>query len=215
MELNEVLHELQYVNSPNFLAGTALEYDRDFGHVFRKAQAECKLHCGYALNGSSYDRSLGNVPVVYVCEADSETEARKIHQKGWNQNVVPFLSVISRGWIRLYPGFRYDRDVGSDPMQGALRLIDDFNQIAIQLNPFRAESVDSGFVWREMESAVTPDKRVDWQLLGNLRELDEWLRHDGVRDRHLAHSMIGKFVYLHYLRQPQILSDARFERDTL
>ena len=212
MELNEVLHELHYSNSPNFLAGTPLESDRDFGHVFRKAQAECKLHGVYALNGSSYDRSLGNVPVVYVCEADSETEARKIHQKVWNQNVVPFLLVISRGWIRLYPGFRYDRDVGSDPMQGALKLIDDFNQIAIQLNPFRAESVDSGFVWREMESAVTPDKRVDWQLLGNLRELDEWLRHDGVRDRHLAHSMIGKFVYLHYLRQRQILSDARFEQ---
>lgn len=212
MELNEVLHELQYSNSPNFLAGTALESDRDFGHVFRKAQAECKLYGVYALNGSSYDRSLGNVPVIYVCEADSETEARKIHQKVWNQNVVPFLLVISRGWIRLYPGFRYDRDVGSDPMQGALKLIDDFNQIAIQLNPLRAESVDSGFVWREMESAVTPDKRVDWQLLGNLRELDEWLRHDGVRDRHLAHSMIGKFVYLHYLRQRQILSDVRFEQ---
>jgi hypothetical protein len=212
MELNEVLHELQYSNSPNFLAGTALESDRDFGHVFRKAQAECKLHGVYALNGSLYDRSLGNVPVVYVCEADSETEARKIHQKVWNQNVVPFLLVISRGWIRLYPGFRYDRDVGSDPMQGALKLIDDFNQIAIQLNPLRAASVDSGSIWREMESAVTPDKRVDWQLLGNLRELDEWLRQDGVRDRHLAHSMIGKFVYLHYLRQRQILSDARFEQ---
>ena len=28
----------------------------------------------------------------------------------------------------------------------------------------------------------------------------------------LAHSMIGKFVYIHYLRQRQILSDARFEQ---
>ena len=212
MELNEVLHELHYSNSPNFLAGTPLESDRDFGHVFRKAQAECNLHGVYALNGSSYDRSLGNVPIVYVCEADSQTEARKIHQKVWNQNVVPFLLVISRGWIRLYPGFRYDRDVNGDPMQGALKLIDDFNQIAIQLNSLRAESVDSGFVWREMESAVTPDKRVDWQLLGNLRELDEWLRRDGVQDRHFAHSMIGKFVYLHYLRQRQILSNVRLEQ---
>jgi len=212
MELNDVLSTLQYGNSPNFLAGRALELDRDFGHVFRKAQAECKLHGVYTLNGSSYDRSLGNVPVVYVCEADSETEARKIHQKVWNQNVVPFLLVISRGWIRLYPGFRYDRDVDTDPLQGALKLIDDFNQVAVQLKPLRAESVDSGVVWREMESAVTPDKRVDWQLLGNLRELDDWLRKNGVRDRNLAHSMIGKFVYLHYLRQRQILSDTRLEQ---
>ena len=133
-----------------------------------------------------------------------------------SEGVEPKRSAVSFGHQprldSLYPGFRYDRDVGSDPMQGALKLIDDFSQIAIQLNPLRAESVDSGIVWREMESAVTPDKRVDWQLFGNLKELDEWLRHDGVQDRNLGHSMIGKFVYLHYLRQRQILSDARFEQ---
>jgi N-6 DNA Methylase len=212
MELNEVITTLHYGNSPNFFAGRALETDRDFGHVFRKAQAECKLQGVYALNGSAYDRSLGNVPVVYVCEADSEAEAREIHRKVWNQNAVPFLLVISRGWIRLYPGFRYDRDIANDPLEGALKIIADFNQTAIQLSSLRAQSIDSGLVWREMETAVTPDMRVDWRLLGNLRELDDWLRAGGVRDRMLAHSMIGKFVYLHYLRQRQILSDARLEQ---
>jgi hypothetical protein len=212
MELNDILNALQYSNSPNFLVGTTLQSDRDFGHIFRKAQAECKLQGVYTLNGSLYDRSSGNVPVVYVCEADSELEAREIHRKVWNQNVVPFLLVISRGWIRLYPGFRYDREVSSDPKQGALRILEDFNQIAIQLKSLRAESVDSGLVWREMGSAVTPDKRVDWQLLANLRELDVWLREDGVQDRTLAHSMIGKFVYIHYLRQRQILSDTMLEQ---
>jgi hypothetical protein len=211
MDLNDILNALQYSNSPNFLAGTALGSDRDFGHIFRKAQAECKLQGVYALNGSSYDRSLGNVPVVYVCEADSEGEAREIHRKVWNQNAVPFLLVISRAWIRLYPGFRYDREASSDPMQGALEILEDFNQIAIRLKSLRADSVDSGLVWREMGSAVTPDKRVDWQLLANLRELNDWLRKDGVRDRTLAHSMIGKFVYIHYLRQRQILSNTRFK----
>jgi hypothetical protein len=131
MELNDILNTLHYGNSPNFLTGRGLESDRDFGHVFRKAQEECKLQGVYALNGSPYDRSLGNVPVVYVCEADSEAEAREIHRKVWNQNTVPFLLIISRGWIRLYFGFSYDRDVESDPMEGALKIIDDFNQIAI------------------------------------------------------------------------------------
>ena len=32
MELNDILNALQYSNSPNFLAGTVLESDRDFGH---------------------------------------------------------------------------------------------------------------------------------------------------------------------------------------
>jgi len=211
MDLNDILNALQYSNSPNFLAGTALESDRDFGHIFRKAQAECNLQGVYALNGSSYDRSLGNVPVVYVCKADSETEAREIHRKVWNQNAVPFLLVISPGWIRLYPGFRYDRDVSGDRLQGALEVLGDLNQIAIRMKPLRAESVDSGLVWKELGNAVTPDKRVDWQLLANLRELNDWLQRDGVRDRNLAHSMIGKFVYIHYLRQREILSDTRLD----
>jgi len=93
-----------------------------------------------------------------------------------------------------------------------LEILEDFNQIAMRLKSLRADSVDSGLVWREMGSAVTPDKRVDWQLLANLRELNDWLRKDGVRDQTLAHSMIGKFVYIHYLRQRQILSNTRFEQ---
>ncbi len=152
------------------------------------------------------------MPVVYVCEADSEEEAREIHRKVWNQNAVPFLLVISRSWIRLYPGFRYDREVSGDPLEGALEILDDFSQVAIQLKSLRAQSVDSGLVWREMGMAVTPDKRVDWQLLANLRDLSVWLYKDGVRDRTLAHSMIGKFVYIYYLRQRQILSNTRLKQ---
>ena len=46
-------------------------------------------------------------------------------------------------------------------MQGALEILEDFNQIALRLKSLRADSVDSGLVWREMGSAVTPHKRVD------------------------------------------------------
>lgn len=209
MDLNQVLNSLQYDSSPNFFSGKALESDRDFGHVFRKARAECKLHGVYGLNGSAYDKTQGFVPVVYVCEADSEGEAREIHRKVWNQNAVPFLLVVSQGWIRLYPGFKYDRDVSRDRLRGALQAIEDFNQIASSLSMLRAESLDSGRVWAQMGAAVATERRVDWQLLDNLRDLDDWLHADGVKDRRLAHAMIGKFVYFRYLRQRGILSDAR------
>jgi hypothetical protein len=119
--------------------------------------------------------------------------------------------VVSSLSVRLYPGFRYDRDISGDPRAGALRVLTDFNQIALQPNALRAESVDSGLVWKELGADVAPEKRVDWQLLDNLRALDEWLRRDGVDDRRLAHAMIGKFVYLHYLRQRDILSNSRLE----
>ena len=210
MDLDQVLEALQYQGSPNFLTGKPLESDKDFGHVFRKAQqAECNLRGAYVLNAAAYEVSQGNTPVVYICEAKSEEEARQIHRRVWNQNIVPFLLVVSPAWVRLYPGFRYDRDVSRDPRQGALQVLTDFNQIAAQLSALRAESVDSGLVWKEFGGEVSTERRVDWQLLENLRALDEWLRQSGIGDRRLSHAMIGKFVYLHYLRQRDILSDNR------
>ncbi|MGC9950834.1 MAG: hypothetical protein ABSF64_31090, partial [Bryobacteraceae bacterium] len=77
MDLNQVLTALQYDTSTNFSSGEALEADRDLGHVFRRARADCRLHGAYVLNAPAYDASQGAVPAVYVCEADSEGEARE------------------------------------------------------------------------------------------------------------------------------------------
>lgn len=210
MDLDQVLDSLQYRGSPNFLSGKALESDRDFGHVFRKAQqADCNLRGAYVLNAGAYNVPQGNVPVVYICEAKSETEARQIHKKVWNQNVVPFLLVVSPNWVRLYPGFKYDRDVSRDPREGALQILTDFNQISGQLSALRADSVDSGLVWQAFADDAAPENRVDWRLLDNLGKLNDWLRLDGIKDQRLSHAMVGKFVYLHYLRQRDILSDSR------
>jgi hypothetical protein len=209
MDLNLILNSLHYSSSPNFIVGDALDMDRDFGHIFRKARAECNLQGAYVLNAAAYGNSNGSVPVVYVCRADSEAEAREIHRKVWNQNAVPFLIVVSAKWIRLYPGFRFERDVRADPLYGALQVLENFNQVVGHIKALQAESVDSGVVWKELGAAVTPEKRVDLQLLANLRDLDAWLRTEGIKDRRLAHGMIGKFVYIHYLRQRRILSDNR------
>ena len=120
MNLDHILTSLGYDQSANYLQGKALETDRDFGHVFRKAQKECNLHGAYVLNGTTFEKSRGSVPTVFVCQAKTEQEAREIHRKVWNQNAVPFLLVISTGWVRLYPGFQYERDVTEHPPQGSL-----------------------------------------------------------------------------------------------
>jgi hypothetical protein len=211
MILEDVLGALQYTTSLNYRSGDALGLDPNYGHILRNAQQACDLKGVYTLRGSAYDASQSDVPVVYVCYADSEQKAREIHRKVWNQNVVPFLLVVSPGWVRLYPGFRYDDHAGDDPNLGALRATRDFSQVAAELAPIRGDAVDSGAVWKEFGSDVTPESRVDWRLLKNLRALDDWLCEDGVENRALSHSMIGKFVYLRYLRQRNILSDAKLK----
>ncbi len=48
--------------------------------------------------------------------------------------------------------------------------------------------------------------RVDWKLLGELRVLDNWLQDTGGLDKGVAHALIGKYVYLQYLKDRDILS---------
>ena len=100
----ELIDELGYKGSPNFVTGDELGRVPSYGHIFRRAQQprregekSCGLHGVYTLRQRpSDDLSLGEgslTPVVYVCEAASEAEADQIHRLVWNQDVVPFLIV--------------------------------------------------------------------------------------------------------------------------
>ena len=203
MQLPELLNSLAYDVSPNYLTGKRLSADPTYGHIFRRAEKECGLHGVYSITGSQFGGGRGSIPFVYVCQVHSEAEARGVHQKVWNQNTTPFLVVVSPATVRVYPGFRYERSAKDDPNAGALPN---------SLNALAALSIDSGAVWKQLGSEITPDRRVDWKLLDNLRELDRFLTKDGVEDPRVSHAMIGKLVYLWYLRQRDILSDARLKQ---
>ena len=53
--------------------------------------------------------------------------------------------------------------------------------------------------------------RVDWRLLDNLERLGQVLREDMELGPRAAHALIGKYVYLRYLRDREILSDERLD----
>ena len=210
-QLKATLTALGYEDSPSFLKGPRLLRDRDFGHIYRKAEADCGLVGVYVLKGSALRPEAGDIPVVYVCEAQSRDEADAIHRLVWNQNIVPFLLVVCPDVLRLYAGFRYiPQTVAKRTHQsrGVLQPAIDFDRVAEVLHAFRAAEIDSGRLWTAWGEEVTPEKRVDWMLLDNLRKLGDLLLQEGL-SRSLAHSLIGKFVYLHYLRARQILSDRK------
>ena len=210
----QVLGELQYLDSPNFLRPgrrNTFEDAADFSHIFRRARDHCHLHGVYSLRQSETKGRDTIVPVVYVCEATDEQDAERIHRLVWNQNVVPFLLVISPKSIRLYPGFRYEApQPEADPAQsGVLRAASNFNTALEFLDSFRSARIDDGTVFERWGHEVTPQTRVDWKLLSSLNDLDEWLRNNGIDDPHVSHALIGKYVYLQYLRHRDILSDRR------
>ena len=109
-------------------------------------------------------------------------------------------------FVRLYSGFKYAKGHANN---GLLSNLSGPEEASSALRAFSASSIDKGQVWSEWGQAVTPDTRVDWRLLTNLQDLDEELQNAGVGDRNTSHALIGKFVYLRYLRDRRILSDRK------
>jgi hypothetical protein len=212
MEQADLLNRLDYDSSPNFLrAGhEELEAALAYGHIFRLAVRERRLQGVYALRPPGPSGAMPIVPVVYVCAAESDEEADRTHRLVWNQDVVPFLIVETPRSIRLYSGFRHQRrrDGSVDGLLWVLQTIEEVRKLA---DDFRAESIDSGALWRNWGKEVQPEGRVDWRLLDNLKTLDRWLQKEGGLQDRLSHALIGKYVYLRYLRDRDILSDRKLQ----
>lgn len=224
--LSELLTELGYDRSPHYLArGRGLESAPDFGHIYRRAVgSQCQLQGVYLLRPPQAQAS--SIPVVYICQADSEEHAQQIHRLVWNQGLVPFLMVVSPRTIRLYSGFRYrvrDEKGGEDTSGvntgddapalglGLLEVLRDVSSVSQQLADFYADAIDSGQLWAQRGQTLDVSGRVDWNLLDNLSRLGQNLMRDGSLTKPVAHALIGKYVYLHYLRDRQILSDRKLE----
>jgi len=211
MDLTRILSKLGYSDSPHFLRrGTAeLRTAPHFGHVFRKAsKGPCQLEGVYTLRRDPQSRTEPLVPVVYVCKADTPQAAAEIHRLVWNQDIVPFVLVHSPGEVRFYSGFRYQPQ-REGLQQGVLRTLTRFNEVSELAESLGADAIDSGKIWREWGGEVTPQTRVDWKLLDSLKKLDQWLRQHGGLEKDVSHALIGKYVYLRYLRDRKILSDDR------
>ncbi len=219
----ELIHKLGYEGSPNFLTGNKLGRVPSYGHIFRRAQqrgregeTSCGLQGVYTLRqrpSEDISRGKGSLtPVVYVCEAASEADADRIHRLVWNQDVVPFLIVRTPQNVRVYSGFAYREDE-SAKKRSASRILKEaigVQEIASKLLPgFSAQRIDDGTLWRDKGQFVTPKMRVDWRLLDRLKELGRVLREDMNLPSQAAHALIGKYVYLRYLRDRDILSDKR------
>jgi hypothetical protein len=210
----KLIQELGYDDSPNFVKGGSLAQIPSLAHVFRRAEQHCGLVGVYALRQDASLRDGSLVPVVYVCESKSEDDALLVHRRVWNQDVVPFVIVRTPQNVRIYSGFGY-REGADKSKRTATRILNEAvaaDDIASKLTPsFHADRIDDGTLWRQKGQHVTPEMRVDGRLLGNLERLGQVLRDQMKLGPHVANALIGKYVYLRYLRDRTILSDERLD----
>jgi hypothetical protein len=212
MDIGGLIDTLGYKDSTNFLSIDRLDHATEHAHIFRRAVRTCRLHGVYVLHEHDQASHHTSTPIVYVASAESKHDADLIHKRVWNQNVVPFLLVRTPECVRLYSGFWYQRAsrdrYSDDEQRGVLEAAVRFSEVATRLRSFHARSIDNGTLWGERGSDVSPTKRVDWRLLDNLKQLADWLRSRKLEPR-TAHALIGKFIYLRYLRDRDILSERR------
>ena len=210
MLLEEVLDALDYSHSPYYLK-TAQKREPEVASLFRAAHS-AGVDGIYVFQSSSEKNTTFSVrPAVYVAEAKTPEEAQIIHRNLWNLGQAPFLIVVLPNHIRVYTGFDYSR---GDDRVGIVepRVALDRNSILEQLADFCAEAINNGQLWRNRSNYLKPDKRVDKRLLKNLSKLGQFLREQMKLPPKIAHALIGKYVYIRYLRDRNILSDQWFEQ---
>lgn len=206
MPLADLVEALGYRESPMYREddgdGLVLPSDQ---HLLRAARA-AGAKGSYFFKTSAENGSVR--PAVHLAEASTVDEARQIHKRLWNQGVNPFLIVLLPGEIRVYSGFAYHPD---KPKTGELlhRELDRtaMGEIATILESFTATSIDTGDIWQTQRKHLQPGKRVDTTLLAHLKSLGEVLEKKHKLKRQTSHYLIGRFVYLHFLRARRILSD--------
>jgi len=213
IDIKNFLNCLHYSDSPYFFEGSRLDEVNSYSNAFRIAKKTCGLKGVYALDGNYGEKATGKsiIPIIYVCEAESENQAIERHRLVWNQNCVPFLLVVTPKSVRLYPGFKFDTSKQVHGQDQYLEIVKSTNEILEKLSDFTADSIDKGHIWKKWQHQVTPDTRVDQNLLKNLEELSGWLRGNNL-PKQTAHSLIGKYVYLRYLRDRDILSDRKLKQ---
>ena len=208
MLVDELIEELGYADSPYFLKKGTRPFATapNVGHILRTAaKSKCSLLGVYALEDSDNPVST-TCPVVYVCKANTETTADEIHRLVWNQDITPFLIVYTPKGVKFYSGFEY-----SSRGDGHLSKLLSFNEASRIARKFHADEINSGRLWHSTSKRLKPERRVNWRLLDNLRNLDKHLQNRHGLPSGTSHALIGKYVYLSYLRDRGILSPRKLE----
>jgi methylase of polypeptide subunit release factors len=207
LNLDQLLDQLGYTQSQNYRSTNESSQEPLTEHLFRAAK-KAGVQGAYVFQTSPPEQKiLPPRPAVYVAEAKTREEAREIHKKLWNLGNTPFLVILLPNEIRVYTGF--DFSLGNEK-KGLVYEIQDianltFESIREKLIDFGSDSIDSGEIWQTQSKYITPENRVDIHLLNNLEKLEKYLERRGVV-LSIIHALIGKYVYIRYLYDRQILT---------
>ncbi|MDQ2885967.1 MAG: N-6 DNA methylase [Chloroflexota bacterium] len=212
MLLSTLLEELDYEHSPHYRSRVS-EFEPETAHLFRAAH-DAGVSGIYVFQASpaTTQKVIVDRPAIYIAQARDLKHAQDIHRSLWNLFYAPYLIVLLPQQARIYTGFKYSEE---DPNKG---LLDEFplTDLRLLLAEFSSEAIDTGRIWQKgkYKKQLDEQERVDKRLLMNLRQLGKQLKNRGL-DSSVAHALIGKYVYIRYLWDRGILTEAWLQEQHL
>jgi hypothetical protein len=224
--LKDVLDILGYSQtSPNYIRVSDAKLTSEALIVctmIQESLPDCFIHGYYQFNTSPSDSEIAtHLPskaAVFIAEAKSDEIAAEIHKKFWNTGIAPFIIIVLPSQVLVFSGFSYYADKSLSQQaesQAIIAIPNDMEIIVSALSDFCASAIDSGQIWEKQGGKLDFEGRVDKRLLSNLKQLDLQLDKLYSMSSRTRHALIGKYVYLRYLRDRDILSNEWLEQNNI
>ncbi|MCK5109227.1 MAG: N-6 DNA methylase, partial [Methanosarcinales archaeon] len=150
-------------------------------------------------------------PCIYfkIVEVDdiSAQQVTQIRKRVWNTGRAPVLWLISPTQVHIYDAFARpeEGDTEKSHILDVLKLTSDGLE---GVERFRRELFDTGKFWEsEKGRLIDRNQRVDVSLLDDLWDTERILtRADGGIPVHIAHTLIGRAIFMAYLWDRKIIT---------
>jgi hypothetical protein len=164
---------------------------------------------GFQVDAIWHDRSGIEVVFKAAPSAPDPKEIASWHKEVWNLGVAPLLWIVSPQKIEIYNTF--ERPLSDENAKAhRLKTFQTLDAELQRLDDYAGRlSMLSGRFWTN-ERRVDREGRVDQQLLGDLKRLEDLLFDDGL-SRQVAQGLVGRSIFIRYLTDRGIVTEDMLE----
>ena len=165
--------------------------------------------------GASAVFCVQDVPtVVFFAVEDEDTDRiTRLHSNLWNQGLASVLAVVCGRTIRIYSlaGFPAKRESKAFDKHCLVQTLDRVGD-ALEVRNL-IHGIESGRYWKEKEKKFNFRKRVDGELLNNLKEADNRLQEAGLT-QDASQALLMQTMFIAYLEDRNIITGEYIEEAT-
>lgn len=207
---NKLLENLRYANSPHLFRGSDISWVS-----------------GRPIDEVNMVLQVKHVPVAYFSrftEVDP-SKIQQLHKKVWSQSKAPLLFVTLPHEIRVYSGYEPTSTQVADldapnrllqKLEGLTDILTAERQIKDKLltNKYERIYLETGVFWDTQEGRrIDANNRADKLLVDSLQTMRDLLMEQGLSS-HLAYTLLGRSIFIRYLEDRKILTQAWVEERT-